>query len=61
MTNKTTFYFFQLFSDILPHLPTGSNTVLGSNTEIANQLFPLLIDANITMDKLFNQFGNSTL
>ena len=49
------FLFFQLFSDILPHIPAIQST------EIDNLSIARITEANITINHLFNQFDRSTL
>ncbi|CAF0842761.1 unnamed protein product [Adineta steineri] len=57
----TNFLFFQLFSDILPHIPVESTETTESNTDTINNLFCLLADANVTINNLFSGFDFYTL
>ncbi|CAF0892491.1 unnamed protein product [Adineta steineri] len=57
----TNFLFFQLFCDILPHIPVESTESAESSTDTINNLFFLLADANVTINNLFSRFDCYTL
>lgn len=58
---QTNFLCFQLFSSILSELPTQSITVDENDMMNSNQLLSRLIETNIQITNLFNQFDISAL
>ncbi|CAF1471402.1 unnamed protein product [Rotaria sp. Silwood1] len=55
------FLCFQLFSDILPELPTQLGATAEQKAEHISRFLSLLIDANMNINHLFKQFDSSTL
>ena len=60
-SQQSDFLFFQLFSDILPQLPTKPVSTLTMDTTDTNQQLSRLIEANVTISQLFKQFDASKL